>query len=66
MARICREAGARVRTNVLVRDLDLGAFDHLDGSSHFGSSHFCSNFSLLTREKRVLLCVRHFPFNHGR
>ena len=31
MARICREAGARVRTNVMVRDLDLGAFDHLDG-----------------------------------
>ena len=31
MARICREAGARVRTNVMVRNLDLGAFDHLDG-----------------------------------
>ena len=31
MARICREAGARVRTNVMVRDLDLGAFKHLDG-----------------------------------
>ena len=31
MARICREAGARVRTNVMVRDLDLGAFDQLDG-----------------------------------
>ena len=31
MARICREAGARVRTNVMVRDLDLGAFNHLDG-----------------------------------
>ena len=24
-ARVCREAGARVTTNVLVRDLDLGA-----------------------------------------
>ena len=31
MARICREAGARVRTNVMVRDLDLGVFDQLDG-----------------------------------
>ena len=31
MARICREAGARVRTNVMVRDLDLGAFNRLDG-----------------------------------
>ena len=31
MARICREAGARVRTNVKVRDLDLDAFNHLDG-----------------------------------
>ena len=31
MARICREAGAPVRTNVMVRDLDLGAFNHLDG-----------------------------------
>ena len=31
MARICREAGARVRTNVMVRDLDLAAFNHLDG-----------------------------------
>ena len=31
MARICREAGARVRTNVMVCDLDLGAFDQLDG-----------------------------------
>ena len=30
-ARICREAGARVRTNVMVRDLDLGAFNRLDG-----------------------------------
>ena len=31
MARICREAGARVRTDVMVRDLDLGAFNRLDG-----------------------------------
>ena len=31
MTRICREAGARVRTNVMVRDLDLGAFNRLDG-----------------------------------
>ena len=31
MPRICREAGARVRTNVMVRDLDLGAFNRLDG-----------------------------------
>ena len=28
---VFREAGARVRTNVMVRDLDLGAFNHLDG-----------------------------------
>ena len=28
---IFREAGARVRTNVMVRDLDLGAFNRLDG-----------------------------------
>ena len=31
MARICREAGARVRTNIMVRDLDLGVFNQLDG-----------------------------------
>ena len=31
MARICPKAGARVRTNVMVRDLDLSAFNHLDG-----------------------------------
>ena len=30
MARICREAGARVMTNVLVRDLDLNLHDHVD------------------------------------
>ena len=30
MARICREGGARVMTNVLVRDLDLNLHDHLD------------------------------------
>ena len=30
IARICREGGARV-SNVFVRDLDLGAFNHLDG-----------------------------------
>ena len=30
-ARICREGGGRVRTNVLVRDLDLGVMNHLDG-----------------------------------
>ena len=30
-ARICREAGARVRTNVFVRDLDLGVVGVLDG-----------------------------------
>ena len=29
-ARICREAGARVMVNVLVRDLDLGVVDRLD------------------------------------
>ena len=29
-ARICREAGGRVRTNVLVRDLDLGVVDQFD------------------------------------
>ena len=29
-ARICREAGGRVRTNVLVRDLDLHAINNLD------------------------------------
>ena len=31
MARVCREAGARVRTNIMVRDLDLGVFNQLDG-----------------------------------
>ena len=30
-ARICREGGGRVRTNVLVRDLDLGVMNHPDG-----------------------------------
>ena len=30
-AQICREAGARVSTNVFVRDLDLAAFNVLDG-----------------------------------
>ena len=29
-ARICREAGGRVRTNVFVRDLDLGVVDQFD------------------------------------
>ena len=29
-AQVCREAGARVATNVFVRDLDLGAFNGLD------------------------------------
>ena len=27
IARICREGGARVSTNVFMRDLDLGAFN---------------------------------------
>ena len=31
IARIRREGGARVSTNVFVRDLDLGPFNHLDG-----------------------------------
>ena len=30
-AQVCREAGARVATNVFVRDLDLGEFNGLDG-----------------------------------
>ena len=30
-ARVCREAGGRVRVNVLVRDMDLHAFNQLDG-----------------------------------
>ena len=30
-AQICREAGARVATNVWVRDMDLGEFNALDG-----------------------------------
>ena len=30
MVRICREGGARVMTNVLVRDLDLNLHDHVD------------------------------------
>ena len=30
-ARVCREAGARVSLNVLVRDLDLHPFEQLDG-----------------------------------
>ena len=29
-ARICREGGGRVRTNVLVRDMDIGVFNPLD------------------------------------
>ena len=29
-AQVCREAGARVATNVLVRDMDLAAFNALD------------------------------------
>ena len=29
-AQVCREAGARVTTNMLVRDMDLGHFDALD------------------------------------
>ena len=30
-ARVCREAGGRVRTNLAVRDMDLGAHVQLDG-----------------------------------
>ena len=30
-ARVCWEAGGRVRTNLAVRDMDLGAHNHLDG-----------------------------------
>ena len=30
-AQICREAGARVTTNVHVRDMDLAVFNNLDG-----------------------------------
>ena len=30
-ARVCREAGDRVRSNLAVRDMDLGAFNQLDG-----------------------------------
>ena len=30
-ARVCRESGARVRTNVFVRDMDLAWHDHADG-----------------------------------
>ena len=30
-ARVCREAGARVRTNTFIRDMDLGMHDILDG-----------------------------------
>ena len=30
-ARICREAGARVGTNIMVRDMDLLPQDHQDG-----------------------------------
>ena len=30
-ARVCREAGARVWTNVFVRDMDIASFDNLDG-----------------------------------
>ena len=30
-ARVCREAGARVRTNVFVRDMDLANHENLDG-----------------------------------
>ena len=29
-ARICREAGERVRTNVYVRDMDLGVVNQFD------------------------------------
>ena len=31
MARVCREGGARVRTNVFVRDMDLAQHDRMDG-----------------------------------
>ena len=30
-AQVCREAGARVASNVFVRDMDLAVFDALDG-----------------------------------
>ena len=30
-AQVCREAGARVATNVFVRDMDLATFNALDG-----------------------------------
>ena len=30
-ARVCREAGARVRTNTFIRDMDLGMHDTFDG-----------------------------------
>ena len=33
-AQVCREAGARVTTNVFVRDMDLAAFDVMDGRRH--------------------------------
>ena len=31
MARICREAGGRVRTNLMIRDIDVPAPNALDG-----------------------------------
>ena len=42
-ARICREAGGRVRTNVFLRDLDLGVGGVLDGRIHFHPKTFSSN-----------------------
>ena len=37
-ARVCREAGGRVRTNLVVREMDLGAFFQFDGLPMWGGS----------------------------
>ena len=61
IARICREGGARVSTNVFVRDLDLGAFNHLDsrrlevcqdGLSLYGGAELAIDTNLVSALRR--------------
>ena len=47
IARICREGGARVSTNVFVRDLDLAGFNHL-GLSLFGGALLATDTTLVS------------------
>ena len=57
IARTCREGGARVSTNVFVRDSDLGQFNHLecrrlevvaDGLSLFGGAQLAIDTTLVS------------------